>query len=88
MTKYFAEPNKSQKEQEDVGAKLHIDARRPPVTPREKKSLRKKSARYFLQIFIFASQKEAGPSQDMKNPYSVIMELILKLRWSIILCEQ
>lgn len=87
MTKYFAEPNKSQKEQEDVGAKLH---RRPtPARNAErKKSLRKNSARYVLQIFIFASQKEAGPSQDMKNPYSVIMELILKLRWSIILYEQ
>lgn len=43
MTKYFAEPNKSQKEQEDVGAKLHIDDRRLPVTPREKSKKEQRS---------------------------------------------
>lgn len=86
MTKYFAEPNKSQKEQEDVGAKLHVDDRRLPATPRGKS---KKEQRSILPPdFLFDSQKEAGPSQDGKNPYSVIMEQILKLRWSIILCER
>lgn len=43
MTKYFAEPNKSQKEQEDVGAKLHVDDRRLPATPRGKSKKEQRS---------------------------------------------